>query len=66
MFKSKYPDVHFGCSPYHVTNTNLQKIIKQIDITKIIPESIASHLQILEVRIIQQYFRNKIRFLCRY
>jgi hypothetical protein len=55
MVKSKLSNVYFGCSPYHMTNINLQKIISQIDITKILPESIAPHLQIPKVRIIYPF-----------
>jgi Tat protein secretion system quality control protein TatD with DNase activity len=49
MLKSKYSNIYFGCSPYHVTNTSLQNMIKKVDIKKILPESVAPHLQIPEV-----------------
>lgn len=52
MLRTKFSNVDFGCSPYHLSNNNLQKNIKQVDIRKIIPESVSPHLQILDVGII--------------
>jgi hypothetical protein len=38
-------------------------MIKQVDIKKIVPESIALHFQIPELRIISRSFSNAIKFL---
>ena len=49
MLQSKFSNVYFSCSPYHITNRELQQAMQQINITRIIPESVAPHLQIPEV-----------------
>ncbi|CAF3175731.1 unnamed protein product, partial [Rotaria sp. Silwood2] len=59
MVISKFPNIHFGCSPYHLTNINQQNIIHQIDISKLIPESVCPHLIVPEVDINTPYFEYK-------
>ncbi|CAF3822359.1 unnamed protein product, partial [Rotaria magnacalcarata] len=48
LLNSKFSNIYFGCSPYHITNRELQQVIQQVDIKRIIPESAAPHLQIPE------------------
>ena len=55
MLKSKFLNVYFGCSPYHLTNSGMQKIIQQISVMQILPESIALHLKIGEVCTIRPF-----------
>ncbi|CAF3348172.1 unnamed protein product [Rotaria socialis] len=48
MLNSKFSNIYFDCSPYHIINRELQQVIQQVDIKRIIPESSAPHLQIPE------------------
>jgi len=64
MLQSKFEYIYFSCSPYHLTNKKMQNIIKQVDASKILPESISPHLKIPEVNIIRRCCKKKqITFL---
>lgn len=51
MLDSKMNNIYFGCSPQTIFNKAMRSNIEKISINFILPESVAPHITIQEVRI---------------